>query len=195
MFAVGVEGLALVNEGDVADGMARLDEATTAALAGEFEEIVAAGWTFCFLLNACERVRDFERAAEWCRKVAVFSRRMHTNFVTLACRAHYGAVLTWQGRWPEAEKSLTEAERLALERPSWGGLTIVRLADLRRRQGRFAEAEELLRRAPGQRARTGGHGRARPRPGRCLDRQSTCSSPSFGGSRWRTRLCGPRRSR
>ncbi len=149
MFAVGVEGLALVNEGDVADGMARLDEATTAALAGEFEEIVAAGWTFCFLLNACERVRDFERAAEWCRKVAVFSRRMHTNFVTLACRAHYGAVLTWQGRWPEAEKSLTEAERLALERPSWGGLTIVRLADLRRRQGRFAEAEELLRRAPG----------------------------------------------
>ena len=113
MFAVGVEGLALVNEGAVADGMGRLDEATAAALAGEFEEIVAAGWTFCFLLNACERVRDFERAAEWCRKVAEFSRRMHTNFVTLSCRAHYGAVLTWQGRWPEAEKSLTEAERLA----------------------------------------------------------------------------------
>jgi len=39
-----------------------LDDAY-AALAGEFEEIVAAGWTFCFLLNACERVRDFERAA------------------------------------------------------------------------------------------------------------------------------------
>ena len=94
-------------------------------------------------------MRDFERAAEWCGKVAEFSRRMQTNFVTLACRAHYGAVLTWQGRWPEAEKSLIEAERLALERPSWGGLAIVRLADLRRRQGRFAEAEELLQRAPG----------------------------------------------
>src|SRR5262245_55020385 len=149
MFALAVEGLALVNEGAVADGMGRLDEATAAALAGEFEEIVATGWTFCFLLNACERVRDFERAAEWCRKVAEFSRRMHTNFVTLSCRAHYGAVLTWQGRWPEAEKSLAEAERLALERPSWGGLAIVRLADLRRRQGRFAEADELLRRGPG----------------------------------------------
>jgi len=85
MFAVAVEGLALVNEGAVADGMGRLDEATAAALAGEFEEIVAAGWTFCFLLNACERVRDFERAAEWCRKVAEFSRRMHTNFVTISC--------------------------------------------------------------------------------------------------------------
>jgi LuxR family transcriptional regulator, maltose regulon positive regulatory protein len=150
MFALAVEGLALVNEGRVADGMRCLDEATAAALAGEYEEIVAAGWTFCFLLNACERVRDFERAAEWCGKVEEFSRRMKTNFVTLACRAHYGAVLTWQGRWPEAERSLTEAAGpLAAERPSWGGLAVVRLADLRRRQGRFAEAEELLHRAPG----------------------------------------------
>jgi ATP/maltotriose-dependent transcriptional regulator MalT len=149
MFALAVEGLALVNEGEIADGMRCLDEATAAALAGEFEEIVAAGWTFCFLLNACERVRDFERAAEWCRRVEEFSRRMRTNFVTLACRAHYGAVLTWHGRWAEAEKSLTEAERLAVERPSWGGLAIVRLADLRRRQGRFAEAEELLQQRPG----------------------------------------------
>jgi ATP/maltotriose-dependent transcriptional regulator MalT len=150
MFALAVEGLALVNEGEVADGMRCLDEATAAALAGEFEEIVSAGWTFCFLLNACERVRDYERASEWCRKVEEFSRKMNTNFVTLACRAHYGAVLTWQGRWPEAERSLSEATgQLAAERPSWSGLAIVRLADLRRRQGRFAEAEDLLEQRPG----------------------------------------------
>ena len=49
-----------------------LDEATAAALAGEFEEIVPAGWTCCLLLNACERVRDYERAAEWCGKVEEF---------------------------------------------------------------------------------------------------------------------------
>jgi LuxR family maltose regulon positive regulatory protein len=150
MCALAVEGLALVNEGDVSDGMRCLDEATVAALAGEYEEIVSAGWTFCFLLNACERVRDYERAAEWCRKVEEFSRRMRTNFVTLACRAHYGAVLTWQGRWPEAERSLSEATgQLAAERPSWSGLAIVRLADLRRRQGRFAEAEDLIEQRPG----------------------------------------------
>ena len=40
MFALAVEGLALVNEGEVADGMRCLDEATAAALAGEYEEIV-----------------------------------------------------------------------------------------------------------------------------------------------------------
>ena len=75
---------------------------------------------------------------------------MRINFVTGACRAHYGAVLTWQGRWQEAERELTEAtEYLVAERPTWSGLGIVRLAELRRRQGRVAEAQELLHRAAG----------------------------------------------
>jgi LuxR family transcriptional regulator, maltose regulon positive regulatory protein len=150
MFALSVEGVALVNEGEVANGMRCLDEATAAALAGEFEEIVPAGWTCCLLLNACERVRDFERAAEWCSKVEGFGRTMRINFVTGACRAHYGAVLTWQGRWQEAELELTEAtEYLAAQRPTWSGLAVVRLAELRRRQGRFVEARELLHSAAG----------------------------------------------
>ncbi len=150
MFALAVEGVGLVNEGRVADGMCCLDEAAAAALAGEFEEIVPAGWTCCLLLNACERARDYERAAEWCGKVEEFGRRMRINFVTGACRAHYGAVLTWQGRWREAERELTTAtEELVAERPTWSGLAILRLADLRRRQGRVAEAQELLHRAAG----------------------------------------------
>ena len=150
MFALSVEGLALVNAGDVADGMRCLDEATTAALAGEYEEIVPAGWTCCLLLDACERARDYERAAEWCRKVEEFGRKMKINFVTGACRAHYGALLTWQGRWREADRELTAGtEYLLAQRPAWSGLAIVRLADLRRRQGRFAEAEEILHRAEG----------------------------------------------
>ncbi|MDX6555712.1 MAG: hypothetical protein QOD86_1907, partial [Miltoncostaeaceae bacterium] len=150
MFALSVEGLALVNEGRVAEGMSCLDEATAAALAGEFELVVPAGWTCCLLLNACERARDFERAGEWCAKVEAFGRRERINFVTGACRAHYGAVLTWQGRWAEADAALAAAlEDLAVARPTWSPLAIVRLADLRRRQGRVAEARELLERVPG----------------------------------------------
>jgi LuxR family maltose regulon positive regulatory protein len=58
--------------------------------------------------------------------------------------------LTWQGRWAEAERELTDAtEFLAAQRPAWSGLAIVRLADLLRRQGRVVEAQELLQRAEG----------------------------------------------
>src|SRR5829696_4501091 len=150
MFALSVEGVALVNEGETQAGMGCLDEAAAAALAGEYEEIVPAGWTCCLLLIACERVRDYERAAEWCGKVEEFGRRMRINFVTGACRAHYGAVLTWQGRWADADRELTEAtEYLTAQRPTWSGLAIVRLAELRRRQGRNAEAQELLHGAQG----------------------------------------------
>ena len=148
MFGLAVEGVALVNEGQVEEGMRCLDEATAAALGGEYEQIVPAGWTCCLLIGACERARDYDRAAQWCRKVEEFSRRMQINFVTGTCRAHYGAVLTWHGNWSDAERELTEAtEDLTANRPSWSGAALVRLADLRRRQGRLGEAEELLSQA------------------------------------------------
>jgi ATP/maltotriose-dependent transcriptional regulator MalT len=150
MFALAVEGVALVNEGQVDEGMRCLDEAAAAALAGEFEEIVPAGWTCCLLLSACELVRDWDRATQWCSKVEEFGRSRRINFVTGTCRAHYGAVLTWQGRWAEAERELTAStQELIAERPAWSGAAIARLAELRRRQGRHGEADDLLLRAEG----------------------------------------------
>lgn len=169
MFALAVEGLALVNEGEVVDGMRCLDEATAAALAGEFEEIVAAGWTFCFLLNACERVRDFERAGEWCRKVEVFSRRMRTNFVTLACKgplrrsAHLARALARGGAGAYRGDRAPRPGAAFLERA--GDRAACRLAappgTLRRGRG-------SPRATAGKPARAGGDGRARPRPRQCF---------------------------
>ena len=90
MFAVATEGAALVAEGRIADGMRRLDEAAAAALGGEYEDLRAAGWTCCYLIGACERVRDFGRAAQWCREVEAFSRRLDIRFVTGVCRTTTG---------------------------------------------------------------------------------------------------------
>ncbi len=149
MFALATEGAALVADGAVAAGMRRLDEAAAAALGGEYEDLRAAGWTCCYLIAACERVRDFERAAQWCREVEAFSRRLDIRFVTGVCQTHYGAVLTWRGEWDEAERVLVAAlEQLTAARPAWRADAVVRLGELRRRQGRdddalalFAEAE------------------------------------------------------
>jgi ATP/maltotriose-dependent transcriptional regulator MalT len=145
MFAVATEGATLVADGEVAAGMRRLDEAAAAALGGEYEDLRAAGWTCCYLIGACERVRDFGRAAQWCREVEAFSRRLDIRFVTGVCQTHYGAVLCWRGEWDEAERVLTAAlEQLTAARPAWRADAVVRLAELRRRQGRHDEALALF---------------------------------------------------
>jgi LuxR family maltose regulon positive regulatory protein len=147
MLGLGLEGRALVSEGELAEGMRRLDEATTVALAGEASLLYCVAWACCYLISACERVRDFERAAQWCARVGEFCGR-HDIFLLNTCRAHYASVLSWQGRWDEAESQLTAAvEGLQDSRPPMVGDAIARLGELRRRQGRVAEAEELYARS------------------------------------------------
>ncbi len=61
------------------------------------------------------------------------------------CRAEYGAVALWRGRWDDAEALLEASiEDFSRSRPAWVGAPIVALAELRRRQGRAAEAVRLL---------------------------------------------------
>ena len=145
MFSLATEGLALVEEGAVEQGMRCLDEATAAALSGEYENLAPAAWTCCRLISACEEIRDYERGAQWCRQIEEFSRGMEARFVTGVCRAHYAAILSWHGKWSEAELELIGAqEDLTAKRPFWRAEAVVRLGELRRRQGRPDEAEALF---------------------------------------------------
>src|SRR5438552_3104457 len=147
MLGLGLEGRALVSEGELEEGMRRLDEATTVALAGEARLLYCVAWACCYLISACERVRDFDRAAQWCARVGDFCGR-HDIFLLNTCRAHYASVLSWQGRWEEAESQLTAAVGgLQASRPPMVGDAIARLGELRRRQGRLAEAVELFARS------------------------------------------------
>lgn len=145
MMGLATEGYVLVAEGDVDAGMRRLDEAAAAALGGEFREIWAAGWACCLLIQACEHIRDYGRAGQWCRRLEEWSTRMDVMFFNRICRAHYAGVLMWRGTWAEAEQELVEcSERLAELRPPMAAEAVVRLGELRRRQGRLDEAEEIF---------------------------------------------------
>ena len=144
------EGLALVTEGRVGEGMPLLDEAVAAALSGTFRELWAIAWSSCFVIYACERVHDYDRAVQWCEEVEAVTRRVGVDFAWASCRAHHAAVLVWKGAWQEAESELSEAEsELHRQRPPWLGEATVRLAELRRRQGRLTEAAALFRQAEG----------------------------------------------
>ena len=75
MPAQALEGLVLVHAGEVAEGMRLLDEATAAAVAGDMTDLDAIVTTCCYLISACECVRDYDRAAQWCNRVMQISAR------------------------------------------------------------------------------------------------------------------------
>jgi ATP/maltotriose-dependent transcriptional regulator MalT len=147
---LGIEGQALVSEGHLDEGMRRLDEATATALAGEAESLICIAWAGCYVIAACEQVRDYERAGQWSQRIAEFCQRHGIGILLGVCRAKYAAVLAWQGRWAEAEVELNAAtETLAASRPGLTREALVRLAELRRWQGRLDEAVQLYDRCQG----------------------------------------------
>jgi DNA-binding NarL/FixJ family response regulator/tetratricopeptide (TPR) repeat protein len=142
--------LALVGEcyvfaGRIADGMNLIDQAMAAVSSGEVRGVVTAGDIYCRLLSACERTSDVRRAEQWMAVAERFVEWSGYALVSTSCRMHYGAILTEIGRWADAEAELTAALRVS-ERTYRGMRTmpLVRLAELRVRQGRFEEAERLL---------------------------------------------------
>ena len=147
MMGLALEGLALVGQGEVSDGMRRLDEATAAAVAGEMQNFQAVASTLCFMVFACERVRDVDRAAQWCDHFMEFCSRNDLRAHLAFCRGHYASVLTARGRWDEAEDQLAQAVEGLRCRIAWSFSTLARLGELRRCQGRLAEAEENFERA------------------------------------------------
>jgi DNA-binding CsgD family transcriptional regulator len=144
MQGLSLQGLALVAEGRVEEGMVLVEEAAAAVLGGELSGADVAGWICCHLIYACERVSDTRRAAEWCGAMRGFCERWEMPGMFGMCRAHHGSVLISEGRWEEAETEFIESARLfAANLPALGYEPVLRLAELRVRQGRLEEAEAL----------------------------------------------------
>ena len=141
-------GFARVTAGDVPAGMRELDEVNAAIVAGELHDPVSIGLASCYLIAACERIRDYERAVEWCHRLKAFCAKVGLRPLFAVCRTQYASVCLWRGTWSEADRELTLAtEELAAARPAMTGEGLVRLAELRRRQGRSEEAAEMFERA------------------------------------------------
>lgn len=145
MIAGALKGFILVLEGKVSEGMRLLDEATLLAVASEEADIKFTTITCCYLIDACERIRDYERAGQWCNNVKEICKRWDYKEMFSTCRVKYAGVLIWQGHWEDAEDELLSAASDFKEiRPLQVNACTVRLADLKRKQGKWDEAELLL---------------------------------------------------
>jgi LuxR family transcriptional regulator, maltose regulon positive regulatory protein len=145
MIAGALKGFILVLEGKVSEGMPLLDEATLLAVTSKEADIKFTTIACCYLIDACERIRDYERAGQWCNNVKEICRSWDYKEMFSTCRVKYAGVLIWQGDWKGAEQELLSAAAdFKVIRPLQVDACIVRLADLKRRKGEWAEAEKLL---------------------------------------------------
>jgi DNA-binding CsgD family transcriptional regulator len=125
--------------------MVRLDEACAAVAGRDVDDFFVLEEIFCQLFSACEYAHDIARADQWIRIGDEIAKEHNMPSVSAFCRTHYGGILTAAGRWMEADEALSEAVRIwGLGFNSLKPGAVIRLADLRVRQGRLEEADQLL---------------------------------------------------
>ena len=141
-------GLAYVQVGEVAEGMRMLEEAI-ALWCGPAGDRDAASMGVCSFFTACYYAAEFDRASHWVdelRRVGLVGAAPGSQvFLNSHCDAVQATALIEVGHWGEAEALLVRAAaefESCMPIPSWH--PAIALADLRIRQGRLAEAEELL---------------------------------------------------
>jgi len=141
-------GLAHVQAGRVAEGMALLDEAMALAC-GPADDTATAAKSACSFFTACYFTADFERAGSWTdllRQHGLMGpERGEPVFLAGHCDSVQATLLMELGQWSEAEAVLVQAKtnfETAMQATSWH--PDIALADLRIRQGRYTDAEALL---------------------------------------------------
>lgn len=142
-------GLAQVQLGRVAEGMAMLDEAMALACGGVATDEEAVGKSVCSFYTACYHTADVQRVGSWSE---IFRRRGLVGpgagtqaFLSSHCDSVRATLLCQLGRWNEAEEVLVQAyDAIEALMPGVAWHPPLALAELRILQGRLAEAEALL---------------------------------------------------
>jgi len=78
--ALAFSGLAQVTLGNVARGMALIDEAMVSATSGELDNYMTVSEIFCVTLSSCELAGDFVRTEHWCEAASNYAQRHNCPF-------------------------------------------------------------------------------------------------------------------
>jgi tetratricopeptide (TPR) repeat protein len=149
VLALNIEGRALLAEGRVREGLAALDEAMVAVVAGEVS-IAVAGVVYCSVIEACEEISELRRAHEWTTALSTWCDRQR-GLVTFTgqCLVHRAAIRQHRGDWDDAlEEALNACARLADAPDRYAtGAAMYRVGELHRCRGDRSAAEDAYRHA------------------------------------------------
>jgi class 3 adenylate cyclase len=141
------QGRALVAQGDVAGGMALIDEATAAAVAGDLAPYNTAV-VYCNTITACEELADYRRAGEWSDAAKRWCERQSITGFPGMCRVYRASIMRLRGAWAEAEQEARRAcDELRTFNVSYTAEAFYELGEVRLRLGDLAAAEEAFEEA------------------------------------------------
>ena len=141
-------GVLLVIEGDVARGVALLDEAMTSVVAGQLSPYFT-GIVYCNVIGTCLEIADVRRADQWSEAARAWCETLppESPFPGM-CRVNRAEVARLRGAWPEAEAEATRASEELMEfDPMGAAQAFYETGEIRRRIGNLAGAEECFARA------------------------------------------------
>lgn len=157
--ALNTEGSILIRMGEIAQGMACIDESMASAIGGELEPWTTAA-VYCTTISACQRIGDVRRATEWTDAAEKCAQRPGMQDFPGDCRFHRVSILRVTGHWDEAEAAAERAVKLVGAEASHVATVHQEVGEMRLYRGQFEAAEEAFRHAEDL-------GRT-PQPGRAL---------------------------
>jgi ATP/maltotriose-dependent transcriptional regulator MalT len=143
------QGRIMIYSGRVREGLALLDEAMVGISAGEVSPIIA-GSVYCSMIEACQELSDFSRAASWTVALTRWC-DAQPGLVpfTGQCSLHRGQIMRLRGAYDEAlaEFALAQRRYLAEGTIAPAGRALAEQGDVLRIRGKLDEAEAAYRQA------------------------------------------------
>ena len=138
------QGRVLIRTGEVARGVALLDEAMVAVTAGEISPLNAGG-VYCSVLEACGEIFDLKRAQEWTLELEKWC-ASQPDLVPYRgqCLVRRAELLLLHGAWADALDWARQAcDWLSRPAPKPAlGAAFYQLGEVQRLRGSFPESEE-----------------------------------------------------
>jgi ATP/maltotriose-dependent transcriptional regulator MalT len=146
--AVHIKGQALLAAGHVREGVALLDEAMAAVVAGGLSPYFT-GIVYCSVISTCLELGDLRRAAEWNEAALVWCDSLPPGApFPPRCRVNRAEVARLRGSWAEAEsEAMLATDELVGQEPGLIASAYVQLGEIRRRLGDLKGAEVAFERA------------------------------------------------
>jgi DNA-binding CsgD family transcriptional regulator len=146
------QGVFLVTQGRVVEGLRLLDEAMVGVSTGELSPIPS-GLIYCGVILGCQAAYELRRAQEWTAALTEWcAKQPEMVAFTGRCLVHRAEIMELRGTWgdalDEAQRAAARSTRSKNERAA--AEAIYRQAEIHRLRGEFAAAEDAYREA-GQR--------------------------------------------